>query len=378
MTAASDFVGKLSIPDDKAMVWAKTRLKNVLVLGGVDKYEIARTLGAVSELMRAALRSVDTSMELALSVAGHEPACYVDILFLDDRFHADDVLTRYFEVSEDNRRLQYRRRVSLASIDAEFRAHALEIMEEKSEEQVKQLVLDKEAAEAAKLAQFHFMRKVSHELRTPLNVIKGYSEMVMEEAEEPRTREDLSHILDASGQLLNIINNVLDFSSSEMGQIKTNEESVSSEGLVQEVVSELTELIGSRDNKFNVAYSDSLPTLVTDKEKLHYILKHLLTNASKFTRHGEISLRVYEERKYDTDGVLFVVEDTGQGIDKGHLPRLFEPFTQLAPAGTGESGLGIGLALCLRYSKVLGGSLEAESSPEKGSVFTLWLPLTAS
>lgn len=379
MSTDAALLGSLTLADDQALTGARQKLKKILILGGVDKFEIARTVNAVSEVVRRCAQPVtkETPVKIDVSLAPEESACLLKLSVWPGKKGPERLLSRYFEISEDQQKLQFRRSIPLAKTGEDLQDQMIQILAERSEEEVKQLLIEKEAAEAGQIAQFQFIRKISHELRTPLNVIKGYGEMLMEDTREDQTRADLVHILKASDQLLNIIDNVLHFSKSEMGDMEVAEESVPTGMLVDEIVRDLTPLFERDGNTFTLVCAEHLPSLTTDKDKLEYILSHLLTNASKFTQSGQITFRAFEEKDNDVVGIKLVVEDTGQGITELDQTRLFQPFNQSEPVGSGDGGLGIGLALCCRYSKVLGSSLNVESAPGEGTIFTLWLPLSA-
>lgn len=239
------------------------------------------------------------------------------------------------------------------------------------------------AALAALRAKSVFLANMSHELRTPLNAIIGYVELWKEELEESEGEwlgeqllADLGRIHGAASHLLELISGVLDLSRVEAGRVAIEVREVAVSELVAQVASSVEGLAAKGGNRLVVEVAPGLPLLRTDMTKLRQILLNGLTNASKFTRDGEIKLAV----SHDVEGgeVVFVVADTGEGISQEALGRIFEPFMQEDSSSTRRvDGAGLGLAISRQFAELLGGSLTLDSVKHQGTRFELRLPLVA-
>ena len=238
----------------------------------------------------------------------------------------------------------------------------------------------KKAAEAASMAKSQFLANMSHELRTPLNAIIGYSEMLEEEAVEQGHDlyiDDLKRIHRSGKSLLNLINDVLDLSKIETGQIKLTLEMFDLEDLVTNVVSSVSHLAAQNGNRFQVELAPEPGQMHSDMAKLQQTLLNLLSNACKFTEQGHIRFRVYPCNMRQ-GWVCFEVKDTGIGIEPDQIDDLFKEFVQADGSSTRKyGGTGLGLALSQKYAQMMGGHISVSSMPGEGSVFTLHLPLNA-
>ena len=240
---------------------------------------------------------------------------------------------------------------------------------------VSELLEARRGAEAANRSKSQFLANMSHELRTPLNAIIGYSEMLQEEAEEdghPEYGQDLQKIHGAGRHLLALINDILDLSKIEAGKMGIYLEHVTVASLLDEVASTVRPLIERNRNVLDVRLGDDLGVMRTDVTKLKQSLLNLLSNSSKFTEDGRISLIV--ERRGGT--MRFVVADTGIGMTQEQLDRLFAAFAQ-ADASTSRryGGTGLGLAITRRLCRLLGGDVTVASEVGRGSTFTIELPV---
>ena len=233
----------------------------------------------------------------------------------------------------------------------------------------------KEQAERANRAKSEFLANMSHELRTPLNAIIGYSEMLREEAAEAATRNfvpDLEKISMAGNHLLALINDILDLSKIEAGQMDLYLETFSIVSLVRSVVSTVQPLVDKNNNELVVICQDSMGDMHADETKIRQSLVNLLSNAAKFTLHGTIVLKVVRE---ETDWVQFSVRDSGIGIKPDQQEKLFKPFSQADPSTTRRfGGTGLGLAITRRFCRMMGGDVTLESEVNVGSTFMVRLP----
>src|SRR5712691_11454792 len=222
-----------------------------------------------------------------------------------------------------------------------------------------------------------FVASMSHELRTPLNAIIGLTEMMVTNAARfgtEKAAEPLRRVHRAGTHLLGLINQVLDLSKIEAGKLELSLESVSLAPLVDDVVGTARQLAEQNKNRLVVEVQESLVPLTVDPMRLRQILLNLLSNACKFTKQGEVKLRVnkiVDERTW----IEFAVADTGIGMTPEQQGKLFEEFTQ-ADSSTARryGGTGLGLAITRKLARMMGGDVTVTSEPGKGSVFTVRLP----
>ena len=240
-------------------------------------------------------------------------------------------------------------------------------------------------AEAANRSKSAFLANMSHELRTPLSVIIGYSDMLLEEAlavGDKDTVRDLKQIRTAGAHLLTLINDILDISKLEAGQMRLYLEPFSIASLIKEVVSTIQPIVEGNGNILKVDLMSNLDVIYGDATKLRQALLNLLNNAAKFTQQGKILLTI-STKKEETEAagggkfpwIVFQVQDTGIGIAPEQLANLFEAFTQAdVSISRIHSGTGLGLAISRRLCEMMGGKITVESEVGVGSTFTIYLP----
>ncbi len=236
----------------------------------------------------------------------------------------------------------------------------------------------KESAEAASRSKSAFLANMSHELRTPLNAIMGYSEMLREEAEDlarPEFAADLAKIYASGKHLLGLINDVLDLSKIEAGRMDLFFEPFAIAELVQGVLSTIQPLAEKSGNAIVVNRPGELGMMWSDQAKVRQALLNLLSNATKFTHRGTITLDVAREPGEGAGWVLFRVTDDGIGMTAEQIGKLFQPFTQADSSTTRQyGGTGLGLTITRRYCQMMGGDVTVASTPGRGSTFTIRLP----
>jgi len=230
---------------------------------------------------------------------------------------------------------------------------------------------------SAELDQLERLRRdlvanVSHELKTPISALRAHLENLLDGVERPEP-ETLQVMLAQSDRLGRLVDQLLDLSRLESGDVPLQREQVALEPLVGEVLSEIEVTRADRGVALDRRLAEDLPPVFADRERIHQVLFNLLDNAIRFTPEGG-TVTVWAERH---DGAVDVhVADTGPGIAPEHLPRLFERFYRVDPARSKkEGGTGIGLAIARSVVEAHGGRIWAESSPGSGSVFTFELPV---
>jgi signal transduction histidine kinase len=232
-------------------------------------------------------------------------------------------------------------------------------------------------AEAASRHKSDFIANMSHELRTPLNAIIGLSDMLLEDADNPDTRElkeSLPRIGTAAKHLLSLINEILDLSRIEAGRMAVKISAFKPAMLAEESLATVAPIARQKGLKLVANHPRQLPAIESDPGRVRQILINLLGNAVKFTDAGEVRIEV----SASDEKVRFAVIDTGPGIAQEDIDRLFQDFTQLDASSTRKfGGSGLGLALSRRLARLLGGDVTLASMVGTGSTFVLELPLNA-
>lgn len=263
-------------------------------------------------------------------------------------------------------------------IAAELAQHQYNL-ESLVEERTIALLIAKDAAEAASRAKSAFLSNMSHELRTPMNAIIGMTSLALKGAEDPKLRNQLGKIDNASKHLLAVINDILDISKIEAERMTLED----CDFLLADVLGNLDNMIGQKivekRLELRVDLSPALATLPLrgDPLRLGQIMLNLTGNAIKFTETGVIALRLQLEDENPTDVILRLeVQDTGIGISAGEQQRLFTAFEQADGSMTRKyGGTGLGLAISKRLVKLMGGEIGVKSHPGVGSTFWFTVPL---
>lgn len=244
---------------------------------------------------------------------------------------------------------------------------------------VQQLSEARQNAEIASQAKSQLMANVSHELRTPLHAILGYTEMLIEDAEQDGRQEaarDARKVQDSAHHLLKLINEILDLAKIEAGKMEITQEPVNLNDLADEVLQSLEPLAKNRGNRLILNAPEEPIVVLTDGFRLRQCLMNLISNAIKFTQDGQVAISFEKKGAATGRGQYEIkVRDTGIGMGEDALARLFEPFQQ----GDGSvtrvyGGTGLGLALTREMMQLLGGTVSVESRVGQGSTFALTLP----
>ncbi|MFH1194106.1 MAG: ATP-binding protein [bacterium] len=236
--------------------------------------------------------------------------------------------------------------------------------------------LEEQRSKAVELTQLksQFLATMSHELKTPLNAILGLSELIMKDASTAaKSRDRIKIVLRNGKKLLNLINNILDFSKLESGKIELTKETFLLKTLLREIELFIESLIIEKDIVFKVECVNSGDILLnTDRLKLEQVLINLLSNSVKFTEEGVIKIEILLIKEND---IKIIVTDTGIGITEDDQKIIFEEFRQADGTTSRKfSGTGLGLAICKKYVELIGGSLSVESTVGQGASFTIVLP----
>jgi signal transduction histidine kinase/DNA-binding response OmpR family regulator len=261
-----------------------------------------------------------------------------------------------------------------------FRASMVQVRELAEKQRVAAVEVReaKEAAEAASHAKSAFLANMSHELRTPMNAILGYSEMLMEEAEDlgqPEFVSDLQKIHQSGSHLLALINDVLDLAKVESVKMVTLAEDFEIETLIDEVSATAQPLMAKNENVLRIERGDELGGAHQDRTKLRQSLLNLLSNAAKFTHEGVVTLKAERDVRGESDWITLSVRDSGIGIPADKIERVFEEFGQADDTTSRDyGGTGLGLPISRRFCEMLGGDLTVESKQGLGSTFTIRVP----
>ena len=265
-------------------------------------------------------------------------------------------------------------------------AKSLNHLIERVSKRTRQLEQAKELAEAASKAKSQFLANVSHELRTPLNAIIGLSQLLQEDATDLGIEEDFAtdlEIINTSGKhLLELINDILDLSKIEAGKMTLYPETFEVMPLINNLVLTIKPTIEQNGSTLEIDCDGELSTMYQDQTRVRQVLLNLLSNASKFTKNGKITLKIRRQNAVnDIPGeiITFIVKDTGIGMTEYQLNQLFKPFTQGDASTTKKyGGTGLGLAITRHFCQMMGGDIEVQSKFEVGSTFTVWLPVISN
>lgn len=241
----------------------------------------------------------------------------------------------------------------------------------------------RDAAENANRAKSTFLANMSHELRTPLSAIIGYSEMLLEDSEDgsgagaDALAGDLEKIRGNARHLLGLINDVLDLSKIESGKMEVFAERFAIRPMLDDIAATVEPLMAAKGNRLEMRLAPGLGEMVSDLTKVRQILLNLLGNAAKFTTAGIVRLIMTSGEDARGARVVFTVTDTGIGMSAAQVAQLFQRFHQADASTTRKfGGSGLGLSLTRAFTDMLGGTVEVASVPDRGSSFTVSLPMT--
>lgn len=242
-----------------------------------------------------------------------------------------------------------------------------------AEEELKQKTI--QALEASRIKS-DFVSNVSHELRTPINAIIGYSSLLLDEtygAVGQDQKAPLEGVVRNANDLLNLVNDVLDLSRIESGKMAIRLGPVEIPSLIEGILSGMQPLFEKKSLFARFHPPETFPVIQSDAEKIKQITINFLSNAVKFTKKGGVTISVKD--RPERGGIAFSIQDTGIGIKREELPKIFDAFHQVDASATREfGGVGLGLAIVKKLIDLLQGEIQVESEYGKGSTFTIYLP----
>lgn len=280
------------------------------------------------------------------------------------------------EIREKNVNLQSQTEELQSQAD-ELQSQSVELQSQADElsEQNIELEMQKKQVEEANRLKSEFLSNMSHELRTPLNSIMALSRVLIMQIKNKISSEESNYleIIERNGKnLLALINDILDLSKIEAGKLDINLQYFSLKPIFENIRDSLLPIAKEKEIEVNLNIPKNLPKIQSDSEKIHQILQNIIGNAVKFTEKGLVSINVVTNENL----VVIKIVDTGIGISKENLPHIFEEFRQVDGSTSRRfEGTGLGLAIANKLAEKLGIKISTKSELEKGSIFTLYIPV---
>ena len=303
--------------------------------------------------------------------------CIVKSTFDDGQMHTKEMVLKD---RHGNRRI-FHCMTSVAGFDNQAKPdRVMEIMQDITEQKkmIRHLEIAKEQAESATLAKTNFLATMSHEIRTPMNAILGMSKLVLDSSLSDTQNRYVSNIHSAANSLLSIINDILDLTRIEGQKLELMERQFQLGTVIENIFTVLKYTAHDKDLELIYRHNHTLPLfLIGDMARISQILMNLMSNAVKYTAQGTVTVTSESLTADDGQHILCLgVEDTGIGMTQQQMTMLFQPFCQLDSSTSRKyGGTGLGLVIVKKMVEFMGGQIEVQSRPGKGSMFTLCLPL---
>ena len=236
------------------------------------------------------------------------------------------------------------------------------------------------AAEEAGEAKSAFLANMSHEIRTPMNGVLGMLELVLADEQDPKKRGNLKTAHNSARSLLNVLDDVLDYSRLEAGEFSLSPEPFKAKKIMEEVTSLFRAQAEAKGLSISAEIDSSVPQeIIGDHARLRQVLSNFISNAIKFTDQGQVSVSMKREANPTEDNLRIEVRDTGIGIARDSLAKLFQRFSQVDTSSTRRfGGTGLGLVICKQLIELMGGTIGVDSTEGKGSCFWVTLPIVVS
>lgn len=331
----------------------------------IDGYQACRQLKAIPELAEIPVIFITANDDPESLVKGFQAG-------------GVDYIAKPFKEEEVLMRVEAHVKIHALTRALEQSNRALALKNSELESEVQRRKQAEEKANEANEAKSRFLSFISHEMRSPLNAIIGFSEELVDaltgEA-QAQSHEDATRIRSASGHLLGLINNLLDLSKIEAGKMPLNLEEFALVPLVTELGKDIEPLVRRNGNKLRVQCNGEIGMIRSDATKLKQVLMNLISNAGKFTRNGEIVLSLRNVEDGEVKKFEIAVTDTGIGMTREQMQRLFQPYQQATDSTSRQyGGTGLGLAISRQFCRLMGGDLTVTSGPGQGATFTVVLP----
>jgi signal transduction histidine kinase/response regulator of citrate/malate metabolism len=346
----------------QARQWALLAMAALIGVGVIVAYAVAQGLSRQFQHLNRSATLVGTGQVPAVQ----QNAAFREVHLLSEVMHDSAVQLRDYnqEIQQKNTALQ----------------EAAQMLEERVRQRTAELAASREEALAAVKAKAGFLAVMSHEIRTPLNGVVGMSEL-LEDTGLTNEQKDLLGVLRVSSeQLLAVVDDILDFSKIESGKLALEHLPLDLRGTIAGVCDIVRFRSQEKGLPLKVHIAPDVPPAITgDITRLRQVLLNLLSNAIKFTDHGEVTLRVWVERKGHPMVLGFSVSDTGVGISAHRLGDLFQPFSQ-GDTSTARvyGGTGLGLMICRHLVELMGGEIMVSSQVGVGSTFRFTARATAA